>query len=56
MKHKPAYELHCTNCRYEGKFYFDVPVPTACPKCARMTVKRQCLQTGAGYVHKRRTY
>lgn len=46
MIHRPAYQVRCVTlkrnaangttegCGWSGKFYFDVPLPASCPRCA----------------------
>ena len=55
---KPAYELTCPNCGKTGKFYFDVVTPTHCSgyTCKNARLKRVSLQTGEGYVHRKKGY
>ena len=55
---KPTYELTCPNCGRGRKFGFDRPLPTQCSgyTCKGARLKMTSLQTGEGYVHRKRGY
>lgn len=43
---KPAIRAQCKDCSWRGKFYFDMLLPEACPRCqARGSLKRESLTT-----------
>ena len=55
-KARHAYRLECRNCPRVSMHYFDELLPDQCDRCHRPQPKIISLQTGEGYVHRKRGY